>query len=109
MVPCGVLHEGQTYSEKLYAIQQCDIASRQHCLQHSAISGRACDPHKPVHFDVSGLPCPDMSTANHNRRMRAGPTNSVYLTHGKWATRNRIPGSFSKINILTNFLKLTSN
>ena len=83
MVPSGVLHEGQTYSEELYAVQACDIAIRQHCLQHSAISGIACDPHKPVHFDVSGLPCPEMSTANHNRKMRAGPTNSVYLTHGK--------------------------
>ena len=91
MVPSGVLNGAQTYTEKLYAIQASELASRQHCLQHSVASGMACSPHKLVQFDVSGLPCPDMSTANQNRKMRAGPTNSVYLTHGKWATQNRVP------------------
>ncbi|CAE7282950.1 desi2 [Symbiodinium necroappetens] len=34
------------------------------------------------HFDVSGLPCPDFSTAGKRRRAE-GPTNSVFLAHGR--------------------------
>ena len=37
-------------------------------------------------FCVSGLPCPDMSTAG-KRRKRAGPTNAVNLAHGKYITQ----------------------
>ena len=92
MIPAECQSEGLSYTQKLHAINMCTLAERQHCLQHSVRpGGMACCPHKPVHFDVSGLPCPDMSTANQNRKMRAGPTNSVFLTHGRWCTRNRIP------------------
>ena len=93
LLPSGTLtHETMTYSQKFHAIRNCRLVPQQYCLQHSAAAdGCPCNPHKAATFSVSGLPCPDMSAANHKRLKRAGPTNGVYITHVKWATTNRIP------------------
>ena len=93
LLPHGTLtSDTMTYTQKYHAIMNCNLVPQMHCLQHSAeAKGCPCDPHKATTFSVSGLPCPDMSVANSKRLKRAGPTNSVYITHGKWATTNRIP------------------
>ena len=66
------------------------------CENHPILAGTQCLPgvcsvlKGNIGLDVSGLPCPDMSTAG-NRLYRAGPTSSVYMCHGKWSTVQRIP------------------
>ena len=87
MVPVNVFDVNHGYCGKLKGILNCQLSTLQHCHQHKS----ACSPHKRAMFDVTGLPCPDMSRANHKRLKRAGPTNTVYMTHGKWSTVNKIP------------------
>ena len=75
------------YSHRLQACQAAELAHSSMCATHC----RLCPVNKPnVAFDVSGLPCPDMSTAG-KRLRRAGDTASVYMTHGKHACKNRTP------------------
>lgn len=88
MIPMGAFDESGNYKAKLRGIWKCDLNSQQHCYQHS----KPCNPHvkRPV-FDISGLPCPDYSRANSKRQKKEGPTNSVYIIHGRWATDNKVP------------------
>ncbi len=57
------------------------------CLAHGAICpvDKVC-----ASLDVSGLPCPDMSTAGLQQK-RAGVTSNVYIAHGAYCTKNRTP------------------
>lgn len=90
MLPAGSLTGCETYTSKLEAVNRCGpLTRRLHCARRDA----PCNPMKGKHaqFDVSGLPCPDMSRANQKRLKRGGPTNSVYMVHGKWASENRVP------------------
>lgn len=93
MLPYGTLVGCETYSSKLQQVFQSKLTNRLHCYQHSHSDSPSttCSPFKKSQFDCSGLPCPDMSRANHKRQKRAGPTNSVYMVHGKWATEHRVP------------------
>ncbi|CAE7226224.1 desi2 [Symbiodinium sp. CCMP2592] len=74
------------YSGKLQAGWQAELATNSKCLRH----GCDCGIMKRPVFDVSGLPCPDMSACG-KRLKRAGPTNSVYIAHGRWVTANETP------------------
>ena len=86
LIPNGTLGSDWTYSEKLQATLQVPTAERGFCVAHDC----QCAVNKIAVFDVSGLPCPDMSRAG-KRRKRAGVTNTVYLAHGRYMTVNRMP------------------
>ena len=86
LLPYQTIDPTWTYSAKLEAVSKCTLVDRGCCVAHDA----ACYVGKEAAFDVSGLPCPDFSTAG-NRKMRAGVTNSVYLTHGRYVTAHRTP------------------
>lgn len=86
LVPNGTYRDHATYSEKLWGLHGCTLASRCHCLRH----GRVCESNPKADFDCSGLPCTDASTAGLKRK-RAGSTNSVCLTHGRYVTQNKTP------------------
>ena len=77
---------GMSYSSKLQAGRQADLSTVRPCAFH----GCDCSTEKMVTFDVSGLPCPDMSQAG-KRRKRARPTNTVYIAHGRWVTERETP------------------
>ena len=75
------------YSKRLEACNAAELAESSMCGIHN----RLCPTTKPLAaFDVSGLPCPDMSTAG-KRMRRAGDTASVYMAHGKHVCKNRTP------------------
>ena len=86
LLPHGTLDPLWPYSKKLEAVKESGIATQAHCIRH----GQVCSVNKMAVFDVSGLPCPDMSVCG-LRKKRAGPTAGVYLAHGKYVSRNRIP------------------
>jgi len=86
LLPNGTLDPDWTYSEKLQATTGVTTARFGSCVTHDS----HCFVNKTAVFDVSGLPCPDMSRAG-KRRKRAGVTNSVYLAHGRYVTLNRMP------------------
>ena len=75
-----------TYSKKLDAGKGACLVDAMPCVMH----GQSCSIKKKPIFDVSGLPCPDMSTAG-KRQKRAGPTNAVYIAHGRWTTDSETP------------------
>ncbi|CAE7646296.1 desi2 [Symbiodinium sp. CCMP2592] len=73
------------FEEKKALLYNCTINSSCPCRTHGSPTGAravmsCCVPKS--HFDVSGLPCPDFSAAGKRRRME-GPTNSVFLAHGR--------------------------
>ncbi|CAE7853058.1 unnamed protein product [Symbiodinium necroappetens] len=74
-----------TYSQRLQAGLQTPLVSSMHCQLHRTSCPLPC----PI-FDVSGLPCPDMSAAG-KRLKRAGETNAVYIAHGRFVTAKRTP------------------
>ena len=74
------------YSRKLELVNAAQCANFGHCTRHQ----RACCTTQLAQFDVSGLPCPDMSKAG-KRQRRAGPTSDVYLAHGRFTTIRRTP------------------
>ena len=86
LLPYGTLMADQRYSQKLKAATGVPVAPRSPCYIHSG----PCEVNKRPIFSVSGLPCPDMSSAG-KRRKRAGVTSNVYLCHGRWATENEVP------------------
>ena len=74
-----------SYSQRLAAGQRATLVSSMMC----EIQKRECPLPYPA-FDVSGLPCPDMSAAG-KRLKRAGETNTVYIAHGRFTTSHRTP------------------
>ena len=76
----------ESYSRKLEATQNSHVVSAMYCVKHF----KMCPTAKAPVFDVSGLPCPDMSTAG-KRLRRAGATSEVYIAHGKYVTQNATP------------------
>lgn len=87
LIPYNTYRDHWAYSQKSEAVKKCSIAKTGHCLRH----GQACSVWKPMAlFDVSGLPCPDMSTAG-LRRKRAGETSAVYMAHGRYSTVHKVP------------------
>ena len=89
ILPYGTLDGSITqYSVKSERVSMADhIASSGRCYTHQG----TCGIQKPMSiFCVSGLPCPDMSTAG-KRLKRAGTTSNVYLSHGKYHQRQKTP------------------
>ena len=87
LLPYGTLFGQTSYSEKFSAVAQCvELAPTAACSVHQT----ACPASKRVIFDVSGLPCPDFSTAG-KRLKKDGPTAPVYMVHGKWCCENKVP------------------
>ncbi|CAE6970572.1 unnamed protein product [Symbiodinium sp. CCMP2592] len=54
----------------------------QYCTTHA----QPCCVDTPVMLDVSGLPCPDNSRANHGRLFEEGPSGKIYIT---WAAQHK--------------------
>eukprot|EP00439_Symbiodinium_sp_Y106_P050581 s213_g6.t1 len=78
--------DDMTYSQKLSSGRDTRMVDTMPCMLH----GERCGIQKKPVFDVSGLPCPDMSQCG-KRLKRAGATNSVYIAHGRWVTDNKTP------------------
>ena len=96
LIPNETFKPTWPYTKKLDAILNGGLAAAGICENHPILAGTQCLPgvcsvlKGNIGLDVSGLPCPDMSTVG-NRLYRAGPTSSVYMCHGKWSTVQRIP------------------
>ncbi|CAE7561236.1 unnamed protein product, partial [Symbiodinium sp. KB8] len=81
-----------SFDEKKALLYNCAMSSSCFCRTHGSPTGTttlSCSVPKSD-FDVSGLPCPDFSTAGKRRRME-GPTNSVFLAHGRLHGTQRTP------------------
>ncbi len=86
VIPNGVYDSNATYSSKSAAVKKTTPATRAHCLTH----GKPCSLKKACCLDVSGLPCPDMSSCGLQMK-RAGVTSNVYLAHGLHTTHSCTP------------------
>lgn len=88
LIPNGTIQTGWPYSQKLSAVNGCDLSVVQQCEAHGQAT---CKVYKGCSsFDCSGLPCPDFSTAGLKRK-RQGPTVPVYMAHGKYVCKSRVP------------------
>ena len=86
LIPHRLFDVNWTYSSRLRAVHGVRPGQFAHCLVH----GHSCSVAKNAAIDVSGLPCPDMSTCGLMKK-RAGFTSNVYLAHGVHTTANRTP------------------
>ena len=78
-----------SYGLKKRKIHRSILVESQMCNTHSHSDLESCEvPH--AHFGCSGLPCTDMSRAGKQLK-RHGPTNSVYMTHGKYVEHKKVP------------------
>ena len=70
------------FMKKLYEINRSPLKTKQWCYtHHRECSLGVCGGMKPD-YDISGLPCPDMSPAG-SRRREEGPTAPVFICHAK--------------------------
>ena len=91
----GPAAAGLSYAAKRRKIGRSALVEEQPCVWHMGHSyhqggtlRHCCIPY--ADFSCSGLPCTDMSVAG-NRLGQEGPTNSVYVTHGKFLSRKKVP------------------
>ena len=87
----GTFHALDGYSSKRQKISRSVLVADQKCNTHSFLesdSERCVVP--GADFGCSGLPCTDMSKAG-KRQFRHGPTNGVYMTHGKYVEAKQVP------------------
>ena len=84
-------YASDSYKVKRRKIHRSVLVGSQCCNVHSTsdLEGDKCMvPY--ADFGVSGLPCTDMSRAGKQLK-KHGPTNSIYMTHGKYAETMRVP------------------
>lgn len=89
--PGGTFNAADSYKIKKQRIKESELMEYQLCNTHSwsdSESEYCCVP--GAHFGCSGLPCTDMSRAG-KRKKRFGPTNSIYMTHGKYTEAKKVP------------------
>ncbi|CAE7576306.1 unnamed protein product [Symbiodinium sp. CCMP2456] len=80
---------GASFVSKKRRICRSVLVEEQPCMWHSEGGlGHCCVPY--ADFGCSGLPCTDMSVAG-KRLGQEGPTSPVYVTHGKFLSRKKIP------------------
>ncbi|CAK8995798.1 unnamed protein product [Durusdinium trenchii] len=88
--PGGTFNAADSYKIKKQRIKESELMEYQLCNTHSwsdSESEYCCVP--GAHFGCSGLPCTDMSRAG-KRKKRFGPTNSIYMTHGKYTEAKKL-------------------
>ena len=87
----GTVDPADSYDRKRRRIQRGLLAPTQLCAAHSwAEGGSDCCQVPRADFGCSGLPCTDMSRAGLKQK-RDGPTNAVYVTHGKFVCDTGVP------------------
>ena len=83
------LHD--SYKTKKRKICRSILVDDQLCNTHSHGEDPSSFCRVPyADYGCSGLPCTDMSRAGHQMK-RHGPTNSIYMTHGKYTETKRVP------------------
>jgi hypothetical protein len=88
----SVTADTDNFFEKAEKVKNCSLHPGAFCFKH----GKVCQ-FRVVGIDISGLPCVDMSRANHNRKFFEGKTNIIYLV---WAKKHIMMGT--KLLILEN-------
>lgn len=95
LIQPGAFLSEDSYQTKLARIRAANMVMQQTCAHHTfspnddSQPGSFCDV-LGADFGCSGLPCTDMSKAGLKRK-RHGPTNSVYISHGKYAEQKKVP------------------
>ena len=84
----GTFSHQETYEAKRRKIIGSAIMDAAPCAWHRGRTAGCTVP--SADFGVSGLPCTDMSICG-NRLKRHGPTNSVYMSHGKYTEKHKVP------------------
>ena len=87
----GIFRSTDSYKVKRRKIQKSVLLPTQLCNTHSHtdLESEWCTVPSPD-YGCSGLPCTDMSRAGYGMK-KHGPTNSVYMTHGKFVERKKVP------------------
>ena len=82
LVASQELHSAGSFAERCAMADAAVLQGMQHCYTH----GGLCSVLRPVHFDVSGLPCEDNSRANTKRKFQDGRFGGCYSA---WCRHHR--------------------
>ena len=87
----GTFRDKDSYQTKRRKICGSVLLPTQLCNTHSHTDSESdwCMVPSPD-YGCSGLPCTDMSRAGRQLK-KHGPTNSVYMTHGKYVENKKVP------------------
>ena len=87
----GTFRDKDSYQTKRRKICRSVLLPTQLCNTHSHTDSESdwCTVPSPD-YGCSGLPCTDMSRAGRQLK-KHGPTNSVYMTHGKYVETKEVP------------------
>ena len=86
-VPSGSYDENAKFATRKRQVDSAFLQRSQFCFTHNQM----CPNLMPVDVDMSGLPCQDMSKANHNRKFFEGNHGDAYLVWSKKHRRLRTP------------------
>lgn len=79
---CATVDPSWSFKEKARAVNTSAMNTSQFCFTH----GGHCPILKPADVNLSGLPCPDFSKANKNRKFLDGKHSQVFCV---WCRHHR--------------------
>ena len=82
IVPAGSFDPEGTFAQRSRQIDQAKLNTKQWCHHHGQFCTLFGHGAPEIDYDISGLPCPDMSRAGRLLR-EEGPTSTVFTCHAK--------------------------
>ena len=82
MAPPVNCSPNDSFMRKLYAMNKAPMKTKQWCYTHCQECSLGIGGGMKPDYDISGLPCPDMSPAGSQQR-EEGPTAPVFICHAK--------------------------
>ncbi len=82
IVPTGSYNPESKFMRKLLDMNKAPMWSHQWCVTHNCFCSLGLTGGLKADYDISGLPCPDMSPAGSLKR-HEGPTGPVFIAHAK--------------------------
>lgn len=79
-----------SFKKKATDIDQAFMCSHQYCFTHDMLCPILGPKAKSSDYDISGLPCPDMSKAG-KRKREEGVTSGVFACHAKYHVERQTP------------------
>lgn len=89
VLPPDTFTEGN-FMKKVYRANKMPMMTHQHCYTHNKFCPSGVRGEVDSDYDLSGLPCPDMSPAG-LRLGPEGPTSKVFISHAKLHIARQTP------------------
>lgn len=90
VLPPDTFNTEENFMKNLYRANKMPMMTHQHCYTHNKLCPLGLRGEVASDYDLSGLPCPDMSPAG-LRKGCEGPTGPVFISHAKLHIARQTP------------------